>query len=127
LQAGTPMLRFQFTKGTYSMKSTSILTLRFAMAAVAVCALSPAIYGQFQDTSTTDSPFLRAKAKPSATPTTSVAPAAKLSDKDKNFLLTAASISGTDLGNAKMAEKKAKNAETKKIATRMIADHTKMN
>src|SRR5207248_7791383 len=41
--------------------------------------------------------------------------------------VTAAPISGTDLGNARMAEKKAKNAETKKIAARMIADHTKMN
>jgi putative membrane protein len=109
------------------MKLTPILILRSAIAAFAVCVLSPAVYGQVQDRSTSDSPFLRAKDKPTPSPTATVAPKIKLSDKDKNFLVTAASISGTDLENAKMAQNKAKNAETKKIAARMIASHTKLN
>ena len=52
---------------------------------------------------------------------------APLSDKDKEFIQDAAKDGMMEVEMGKMGQKKAKNAEVKKFATRMVTDHSKAN
>ena len=52
---------------------------------------------------------------------------APLSDKDKDFIQTAAKDGMMEVEMGKMGQKQAKNAEVKKFATRMVTDHSKAN
>jgi putative membrane protein len=74
-------------------------------------------------------PYLRKK-QASPSPSASVAAAAatvKLTDKDKNFMLKAATSGAGEIENGRVAQQKTQGAETKKIAARMVADHSKAN
>ena len=51
----------------------------------------------------------------------------KMSQKDVNFIQKAAGSGAQEVANGKMAEKQAKSAGVKSIATRMVADHTRLN
>ena len=83
--------------------------------------LPGAVIAQMQhDTSTADSPYLR---HTQSTP----APMKKVSDKDAQFIARAVGGNEAEIENGKMAMKKAHGAEVKKIAARMVSDHTKMN
>jgi putative membrane protein len=71
--------------------------------------------------STADNPHLR-PAPPSAN-----APKAKLSERDKSFMLQAASAGAQEIEDGKMAEKQGQSADVKKIGGQMVADHSKAN
>jgi putative membrane protein len=78
------------------------------------------------DTGIGSNPHLRSQsAGPTASPgqTTVV----KMSQKDVNFIQTAASHGAQEVANGKMAESKAKSAEVKSLAARIAADHTRLN
>ena len=71
-------------------------------------------------------PHLRSKSEGQAASspgTTTV----KMSQKDVNFIQKAAGSGAQEVANGKMAETQAKSAEVKSIATRMVADHTRIN
>ncbi len=92
------------------------------MITVAASALSVAKVGaQAENTSVSDNPHLRKRtepAKPAAT---------KLSDKDKNFIQLAANAGVGEVADGKQAEQLGQSAEVKKIAARIVADHSKGN
>jgi putative membrane protein len=58
---------------------------------------------------------------------TEKSPAAALSDKDKDFIQTAAKGGMMEVEMGKMGQKQAKSADVKTFATRMVTDHTKAN
>jgi putative membrane protein len=100
------------------MKTGSPLLLSFTFCSLL---LPGAVIAQMQqDTSTADSPYLR---HAQSTP----APMKKVSDKDAQFIARAVGGNETEIENGKMAMKKAQGAEVKKIAARIVSDHTKMN
>jgi len=70
-----------------------------------------------------DNPHLRQK----ETAPKAAAQATQMSDKDKNFLLKASAGGQQEVENGMMAEKRAKEAATKAVAKRMVADHTRAN
>jgi putative membrane protein len=51
----------------------------------------------------------------------------KMSQKDVNFIQKAAGGGAQEVANGKMAQTQAKSAEVKSVATRMVADHTRLN
>lgn len=51
----------------------------------------------------------------------------KMSQKDVSFIQSAAGNGQQEVENGKMAEKQAKSAEVKSIASRTVADHTRIN
>ena len=100
------------------MKTRSPLLL-----SVTFCSLllPGAVIAQMQhDTSTADSPYLRHTQS-------TAAPMKKVSDRDAQFIARAVGGNEAEIENGKMAMKKAHGAEVKKIAARMVSDHTKMN
>ncbi|MGH8100816.1 MAG: DUF4142 domain-containing protein [Chthoniobacterales bacterium] len=100
------------------MKTRSPLLLSFTFCSLL---LSGAVIAQTQpDTSTADSPYLR---HAQSTP----APTKKVSDKDAQFISRAVGGNEAEIENGKMAMKKAQSAEVKKIAARIVSDHTRMN
>jgi putative membrane protein len=100
------------------MKTRSPLLLSFAFCSLL---LPGAVIAQTQqDTSTADSPYLR---HAPSTP----APTKKVSDKDAQFIARAVGGNEAEIENGKVAVKKAQSAEVKKIAARIVSDHTKMN
>lgn len=112
------------------MKSKTKLISQFS---IAVCAFFTAGSLWAQGISTNggnyyntqpDNPYFRKKAQ---TPAPSAAPAttAKISAKDKNFLVSAASSGGWEVQTGKVAEKRAQSEATKNVAARMVADHSK--
>jgi putative membrane protein len=99
-----------------------------AIAAVATAVSNICVIGTVHaqtDTGIGSNPHLRSKSAPTASPgaTTTV----KMSQKDVNFIQKAAGGGAQEVANAKMAESKAKSAEVKSIAARVVADHTKLN
>ena len=100
------------------MKTRSPLLLSFTFCSLL---LPGVVIAQMeQDTSTADSPYLR---HAQSTP----APLKKVSDKDAQFIARAVGGNEAEIENGKMAMKKAHSAEVKKIAARIVSDHTKMN
>lgn len=65
-----------------------------------------------------DSPFLRKKEAKSG----SSAAASKMSEKDQKFVLNAASAGAQKIQDGMVAEKKAKSAETRQVANRVVSD-----
>jgi len=80
-------------------------------------------------THTSDNPFLRKgtgstkrmeeDAKKSSAP--------KMTDKDKNFLISAATAGDEEIALGKMGQANGQNAEVKKIAAMIMTDHTRMS
>ena len=110
------------------MKPKFSFISKIAMAAVAAGSLSmvATLYAQ-QPAYTPDNPFLR---KMVATPTPRTIPnpkASTLSAKDKDFLVSAASSGGWEVETGKLAETRAQSDATKKLAARMVAEHSKAN
>ncbi len=111
------------------MKSKSSLILRIAMAAVGAGSLCVvATLSAQQPAYTPDNPYLqKSKAAPSPSATAAAAKVSTLSAKDKDFLVSAASSGGWEVETGKLAEGKAQSDVTRKIAARMIAEHSKTN
>jgi putative membrane protein len=76
------------------------------------------------DTGIGSNPHLRSKSAPTASPGATVV---KMSPKDVNFIQKAAGGGAQEVANGKMAESKAKSADVRSIAARVVADHTKLN
>ena len=94
----------------------------FFWCAAGALSLSAAILAQTQpDTSTADSPYLRHSAQPS--PPKIV----KMSEKDTQFISKAGGSNESEVAYGRMAQQKAQSDEVKKIAARMVSDHTRMN
>lgn len=74
-----------------------------------------------QNTSTADSPYLRRAQQ------TSPPKIVKMSDKDVQFISNAGAHNESEIEYGKMAEKKAQSAEVKKLAARIVNDHTRIN
>src|SRR6266700_7476727 len=105
------------------MKPKSISTPVIAI--VAVAAGSLCIIGTVraqQDTAIGSNPHMRSKSAPTA-PSTIV----KMSQKDVSFIQKAAGDGQQAVENGKLAEKQGKSADVKRIAARMVADHTAAN
>jgi putative membrane protein len=101
--------------------SVSVIT------AVATAAIGFGIIGTVRaqtDTGIGSNPHLRSKSAPSASPGATVV---KMSQKDVNFIQSVAGGGAQEVANARMAESKAKSAEVKSIAARMVADHSRIN
>jgi len=103
-----------------------------AIAALAIAASSICVtetvraQGRDSDAGIGSNPHLRAQSmgQAASSPGTKVV---KMSQKDVNFIQKAAGGGAQEVANGKMAEKQAKSAEVKSIATRMVADHTRLN
>jgi len=76
---------------------------------------------QMDNTSVSDNPHLRAKDAPKKQQQV------KVSDKDRKFIQSAANGGVAEVADGNAAEQRASNAETKKIAGHMVADHTRAN
>jgi putative membrane protein len=99
-----------------------------AIAAVAIAASSFCVIGTVHaqiDSGIGSNPHIRSQsAGAAASPGTTMV---KMSQKDVNFIQKAAGGGAQEVANGKMAEKEAKSAEVKSIATRMVADHTRID
>src|SRR5262245_28172342 len=103
-----------------------------AIAALAIAASNICVtetlraQGRDSDAGIGSNPHLRSKSvgPAAASPGTTVV---KMSQKDVNFIQKAAGGGAQEVANGKMAEKQAKSAGVKSIATRMVADHTRIN
>ena len=69
-------------------------------------------------------PHLRSQ---SAGPAASPGAVVKMSQKDVSFIQSAAGNGQQEIENGKMAERQAKGADVKNIASRTVADHTRIN
>lgn len=99
----------------------SLSTLHLGIVAIAagsLCFVGTA--SAVDQTSTADNPHLRPQ------PASATANKTALSAKDKNFIQAAATGNEYEVENGKMAVKQAKGADVKRIASRMVSDHTKM-
>jgi putative membrane protein len=97
-----------------------------AIAAVAV-ASSLCVIGTVRaqiDSGIGTNPHLRSQ---SAGQTASPGAVVKMSQKDVSFIQSAAGNGQQEVENGKMAERQAKGAEVKNIASRTVADHTRIN
>jgi putative membrane protein len=95
-----------------------------AVAAVTIAASSLSVIGTVRaqvDTAIGTNPHLRAKSAPNESPGTVIV---KMSQKDVNFIQKAAGGGQQEIENGKMAERQGKSAEVKRIAARLVADHT---
>jgi putative membrane protein len=95
-----------------------------AVAAVTIAAGSLSVIGTVRaqvDTAIGTNPHLRAKSAPNESPGTVIV---KMSQKDVNFIQKAAGGGQQEIENGKMAERQGKSAEVKRIAARLVADHT---
>jgi putative membrane protein len=88
---------------------------------VGALSLPIAVLAQMPETSTADSPYLRHAAQPS--PPKMV----KMSDKDTQFISRVGGSNESEIAYGKMAQQKAQSTEVKKIAARIVSDHTRMN
>ena len=112
------------------MRFTSTSNLRLLTLACISSALwlsgtasAQGIDGGRSGTTTADSPFLRSHDQPSKTKSKIV----KVSAKDAQFVSRAISGGEQEVENGKMAMKRGQSAEVKKVASRMVQDHTKAN
>lgn len=105
------------------MKKTKSIS-RLAVVALAAGSFTLIGVARAQDgtgfSSTADNPHLR-HTEPTAKA------GAKLTDKDKKFILKAAAAGRMEIENGKMAERRAKNSATRNVAAQMVADHSKAN
>jgi len=76
------------------------------------------------DTGIGTNPHLRSQ---SAGAAASPGAVVKMSQKDLSFIQSAAGNGQQEIENGKMAERQAKGAEVKNIASRTVADHTRIN
>jgi putative membrane protein len=104
------------------MKHLPKLTPHFALAAFVAGGLSLAGLVQAAE----EKPKTEAAKKTDAAKTEK-SPAAALSDKDKDFIQTAAKGGMMEVEMGKAGQKQAKSADVKKFATLMVTDHTKAN
>jgi putative membrane protein len=96
--------------------------LTFFSCVAGALSLPIAVLAQMKpDSSTADSPYLRHSA-PSSPPQM-----AKMSDKDTQFISKVGGSNESEVAYGKMAQQKAQSAEVKKIAARIVSDHTRMN
>jgi putative membrane protein len=102
-------------------KSISILQTTVVVAATSALCFVANARAQMENTSVSDNPHLRAKDAPKKQA------AVKLSDKDKNFISAAASGGVAEVTDSRVAAERAQSAEAKKVAARMVADHTRAN
>ena len=101
-------------------KPISILHAAVALVAAGTFCLSANVNAQ-TNTSTSDNPHLRKKSEPAKTQQ------AQLSDKDRNFIQTAASGGVAEVVDSKVVEERGESAEAKKVAAHMVADHSRAN
>ena len=119
------------------MKNQTFRIVAFAAAAALVVSASSAVAqgdGDLQKqetdpTHTSDNPFLRKgtgstkrmeeQAKASSAP--------KMTEKDKSFLLKAATAGDEEIALGKLGQQNGQNGEVKKIANMIVAEHSKMN
>jgi len=108
------------------MKPKITFIPRFAILTVATTFALSSAFAQ-EDVSghpTVDSPYLRAKAKPSAT--AGQTSQTSLSQNDQKFLSQVAASGAYEVADGRVAESQG-NAETKKIASRIVADRSSSN
>ena len=103
------------------MKHLLTLNSRLALSALIAGGLSLGTLQAAEETAKTDA------TKKTDTAKTEKSTPAPLSDKDKEFMQTAAKDGLMEVEMGKMGQKQAKNAEVKKFATRMVTDHSKAN
>ena len=105
-------------------KTTSTLWLAVVALAMGSLCLIGTVRAQNEnqrtDTSIADNPHLRRSSS------TSSSSSAKLSEKDKRFLVDAASGGQTQVALGKMAENLGNSAAVKNIGARLVADHSKV-
>jgi putative membrane protein len=110
------------------MKSKFSFISRITIAAVAagslgmvatLCAQQPAF--------PPENPYLRRMAATPSPGATAAAKVSTLSAKDKDFLVSAASSGGWEVETGKLAETRAQSDATKKLAARMVTEHSKAN
>lgn len=107
-------------------KLTSVsLTAAAAITANSICAIGT-VSAQI-DTGIGSNPHLRSAAQGKTGSSPGTTTVVKMSQKDVNFIQKAAGGGAQEVANGKMAESQAKSAEVKNIATRMVADHTRLN
>lgn len=107
------------------MKHLLKLTSRFALSVLIAGSLSFGLAHAAEEKASTDAAKTdKAKSETKKTEKSTPAP---LSDKDKEFIQTAAKDGMMEVEMGKMGQKQAKNAEVKKFATRMVTDHSKAN
>jgi putative membrane protein len=97
------------------------------IAAAAIAASSICVIGTVRaqiDSGIGTNPHLRSQ---SAGPAASPGAVVKMSQKDVSFIQSAAGNGQQEIENGKMAERQAKGAEVKNIASRTVADHTRIN
>ncbi len=107
---------------TFKLRLLSLACVSTALA-LSGTASGQGIEGGRTGTSTADNPFLRQHDEPGKTQKKIV----KISDKDVTFIQRAATGDEQEIENGKMAIKKAQSAAVKKVASRMVQDHTRMN
>ncbi|HYY13104.1 MAG TPA: DUF4142 domain-containing protein [Chthoniobacterales bacterium] len=103
------------------MKAKSISfaqLLSLVIAAGAFSVISSTAVAQERDTSTATNPHLR--------PQTSAGAPTKISPKDNTFLVDASTSNAVEVEDGKIGQR-AGSAEVKKVAGRMVADHSKAN
>ena len=105
--------------------SLSILRLGIVVIASTTLWLGGTASAQRQTTSTADSPFLRSHDEPAKAK--AKAKVVHASDKDAHFVSEAVAGGEQEVENGKMALNRAQSAEVKKVASRMVSDHTKAN
>lgn len=111
------------------MKEKSEFSCKFISAVAAVgslCLISTVCAQMATPSMESDNPFLRKKASP--TPSgASKTTAAKISEKDRSFLLNAASSDTWEVKTSTSVESKLQNSSVKNLATRIASDHTRLN
>jgi putative membrane protein len=102
------------------MKSNSLSILNLAIVAIAagILCFAGTVSAAVDTTSTADNPHLRPQVASATDKST-------LSAKDKSFIQAAAAGNEYEVEDGKMALKQGQSAEVKKIAARMVSDHTK--
>lgn len=109
------------------MKHLPKLTPHFALAALVAGGLCLAGLVQAAEEKPKADAAKTDSAKKTDAAKTEKSPAAALSDKDKDFIQTAAKGGMMEVEMGKAGQKQAKSADVKKFATQMVTDHTKAN
>jgi putative membrane protein len=116
------------SNNTTSMNSKSIFILRLAIVAIVTATLCVAttVWAVGEDFDVTGNPYLRhSTPKPKATAT--VAKAIKLSATDQKFLTEAVAAGIWEVENGRAAESKAESQATKSVASRLVAENSRIN
>ena len=106
------------TNENMKMKSTSLSIFQFGIVAIAagsVCFVGTAL--AVDETSTADNPNLRPKSPAAAK--------VYLTETDTHFIQEAVAGNEYEIENGKLAAKRGQGADVKRIAARMVSDHTK--